>query len=372
MKKMVLAGIALILISLPTLALQAGGKKPSPKPAASAPGTKATPRPPANSNSSASRPNLSGAALVSRVFDIPTMLFLIIMGVVSFIIGTIVGAKVVNDAPGWAVLRGLEATILAVVGGLLARFFISLLLWLAGDSTAALIAVGWGFFIVPGAVDTIAWLANGKAATTPEFLVWLGTVIGAFTGMMNGIWRIHSWKGLGWIAFPLDVTWGLAGSTIGALLHLINFAWANHATETGYEAHRYNSGMRLKSTFALTQGPVMSNLPDAPGRPLYYHERTHVWQNRVFGPLFSLTYLGWMAIWLVPSIIGAIAARDAKVFECWCYYNNPWETWAYLVGAGPRATRHRLIFSDLVILILSLIFFPAVIGLFIWIATEVW
>jgi len=300
------------------------------------------------------------------------MLFLLVAGVVAFAIGMGVGSFGLSDTPGAAALRGLEAALLAVIGGLLARSFIALLLSSGQDPSAAQIAIGWGFFIVPGAVDSVAKLATGDVVTSPEVLLWMGTVVGAFTGMMNGCWQIHDWKGIGWLAFPLDVTWGLAGATTGSLLHIINFAWAGHGDETRYDAHRYNSGMCFKAGFALTQGPVMSNLSDGPGAPLYHHERTHVWQNRAFGPLFSLSYLGWMAVWLIPGIIAAIVTRDAEAIQSWCYYNNPWETWAYLVGAGPRTGRHPLIWGDLVILLLSIPFFGGLISLFVWIALQAW
>jgi hypothetical protein len=294
--------------------------------------------------------------------------------VAAFGLGAGIGAASLGDNQAGAALRGLEALLLAVIGGLVARLFVALLLWAGSDSAAAHIAVGWGLFIVPGAVDTIAWLATGKVVTSADFLVWMATVVGAFTGLMNGFWRIHDWKGIGWLAFPLDVTWGLAGATTGSLLHLINFAWAGHADETRREAHRYLSGARLKSTFALTQGPVMSNLQDGPGIPLYHHERTHVWQNRAFGPLFSLSYLGWMALWIIPAAIAAIVTRDAEAIDAWCYFNNPWETWAYLVGAGPRTGpgRPKLVWGNLVILLLSIPFFGGVIALLIWIVMQVW
>jgi hypothetical protein len=308
---------------------------------------------------------------VDRVFTWPAFITLFCFFVAAFGLGAGIGAAKLNDNQAAAALRGLEAGLLAVIGGLLARVFIALLLWLGGDSPGVMIMVGWFFFVVPGAVDGIAYLATGEVVTSPDFLVWLGTAVGAFTGLMNGLWQIHDWKGLGWLAFPLDISWGLAGATIGSLLHLVNFAWADHATEVRREAHRYNSGFRLKGTFAFTQGPVMSNLRDAPGVPLYHHERTHVWQNRAFGPLFTLTYLGWMAIWVIPGAIAAMVTKDAEAIQSWCYYNNPWETWAYLVGAGPRTGRHPLIWGDIVILLLSIPFFAGAIAFMVWIVAEV-
>jgi hypothetical protein len=44
------------------------------------------------------------------------------------------------------VLRGLEAAVLAALGGFLARLFIGVLLAAAGDSPAACLTVGWACF----------------------------------------------------------------------------------------------------------------------------------------------------------------------------------------------------------------------------------
>ncbi len=394
MKRISLA-ILLILMLAGPLALQyesveARGASPSPTPKLTPKTTpKPTPRatPGSNSSGGTSRPGSSpggtrlatdatSLSLAEHLFQWPPMIFLLIIGAVGFGIGALVGNSL-GDATGDLLLRGMEAAILAVLGGFFARLFIALLLWAANDSPYAHIAVGWGFFLVPGLVDTFALLIKQEVLTSMDFLLWMATIIGAFTGMMNGIWRIHDWKGLGYVAFPLDVTWGLAGATTGSLSHIINiilrpFGVAEHADETRHEAHRYIGGMRIKGTFAFTQGAVMSNLSDGPGTGLYYHERTHVWQNRGFGPLFTLTYLGWMAAWVIPGAIAAIATRDVEAIQSFCYYNNPWETWAYLVGAGPRTGRHPLIWGDVVILILSIAFFGAVIPFFIWVIVQVW
>jgi len=374
MRKWIIAVLLICLMAGTSFALQGSNKKPTPKPTPraggkptprSVPGAKPTPAP-----SPASVAN--NFKFTSGVFSIDTLIFLVAAAVVAFLLGLIAGLLALGDKGGDAALRGLEAAILAVLGGLFARMFIAALLTKAANLTGAQVAIGWAFFLFPGVVDTIAKIGVHHVVTTPEFLVRFAMIIGAFSGMMNGLWQIHNWKGLGWLAFPLDVTWGLAGATTSSLVHVVNFAWAKHASETREEAHRYNSGMRFKGKFAFTQGPVMSNLKVGPGAPLFRHERTHVWQNRAFGPLFTLTYLGWMAIWLVPGCIAAIATRDGEAIQSWCYYNNPWETWAYLVGAGPRKGRHPLIWSDLVILGISIPFFIGVLILFIWIFWRVW
>jgi len=84
----------------------------------------------------------------------------------------------------------------------------------------------------------------------------------------------------------------------------------------------------------------MSNLQDGPGQDLYRHEKTHVWQNRAFGPLYTLTYVGWMVVWVVPAIIAGVIIKGVSGLFAgpnnWCYFNNPWETWAYAVQGVAR------------------------------------
>lgn len=259
-------------------------------------------------------------------------------------------------------------------------------------------AVGWGFFLVPGIVDTIPYLTHSHPLlTTPENLLLFATVVGGMSGAISGLWRIYSWLGLGWIAFPLDVTWALAGNTVGCLLHAINFvgywvsriftdsAWGSHALETRENAHRYEKGfgLRYDPPYAFTQGCVMSNLQDGPGADLYRHEKTHVWQNRAFGPLYTLTYLGWMVSWVVPAVIAGVIVRGiAGVFagpNNWCYFNNPWETWAYAVQGAERTNiggvsddDRKMIWPAKYVIAWSIPFFAIATVLAVLIVVSVW
>jgi hypothetical protein len=273
--------------------------------------------------------------MIARVFDLWGLVIVVTIALIGFLIPVILGA--IRNESG--LLRGIEAAILAVLGGLLARGFISILLGSANDSAGAGLAVGWGFFLVPGLVDTVA---GHPVLTTPENLLLFGTIVGGFTGMMAGIYQIYDWVGLGLLAFPLDVTWALAGATVGCLLHVINIGWGDHGDETRENAHRYASGfgLRYNPPYAFTQGAVMSNLAEAPGGNLYRHEKTHVWQSRVFGPMYTLTYVAWMVIWVIPAVIAGIVVKGASGIIAgpnnWCYFNNPWETWAYAVQGAAR------------------------------------
>jgi hypothetical protein len=288
--------------------------------------------------------------MFARIFELPQVLTILAMAVVAMVVSLIV--KAVRDKEsGFSVWPSFEAAILAVLGGLMARAFISILLGAANDSHGARLLVGWGFFVVPGLVDTFAWIhSNQPVLTSAEILMAIAGIAGAFIGAMGGAFRIYNWQGLGWLAFPVDVTWALAGNIIGCLVHIVNIGWGDHVDRTDdnearRNAHHYKSGfgLRYNPRYAFTQGCVMSNLAEAQGDALYKHEMTHVWQNRGFGPMYTLTYAAWMVVWLIPAaIVGVVIAKEPKGLgwgiNDWCYLNCPWETWAYAVQGVKRNT----------------------------------
>jgi hypothetical protein len=234
----------------------------------------------------------------------------------------------------------LEAAVLAVAGGLLARGFIGLLLGLIGDGAASVTATGLLFLIWPGLLN-LAILPFGRAPLGPEALQHLAFAIGALTGVFDGWWSIHRWRRWGLAGFVLDVTWGLPGSTNALLLHLLNLGWGRHARDEARSgAHRYQRGLAPGRGFAFTLGSVMSNTRDAgPGSELFAHEMCHVWQSRMAGPFFAFSYLGWQVLATPPALVAAVITRQplGRCVQRWAYYNNPWEIMAY--GVGARAAR---------------------------------
>jgi hypothetical protein len=303
--------------------------------------------------------------MMAQLFDPAALLVLLGLAALAFVGGLILGV-IRNDGRA-ALKRGAEAAALAAVGGMFARLFIGLILALGGESHGAGIAIGYAFFLYPGLVDTFAAPFGAQLLTTPDALLNLALGVGALAGALDGAWRIHRWNGPGVATFLLDCTWGLAGTTNGLLFHLVNFAWAKHPDEPRNGAHRYEKGFRFKNGFAVTQGSVMSNMGSyGPGSSLYMHEMTHVWQNRWFGPFFTLTYLGWMMVMFVPALI--VGSRSpvgvATAVEGLCYYNNPWEAWAYHVGhnhgASPRAAHGTMIWNDGIVVGASVAYFAGV------------
>jgi hypothetical protein len=313
---------------------------------------------------------------IQRLFPKNTRIFLVIAAAVALVVG-LVGSLLRGDSAGSVVISMLEAAVLAFVGALLARSFISLLLWTGHDNPNVSFVLGWAFFLWPGVIDTIPRLMGKQFATKPVALLWIAASVGAFTGMMDGLWQTHNWVGVGVPAFVLDETWGLAGSTNGDLLHLVNFTWGDHVVgETRSDAHRYKSGFAVKSGFAFTQGAVMSSNTAAQGTPLWNHENTHVWQNRVFGPFFTLTYLAWLIVFLIPGLIYGLAsgAGAAAGINAYSYYSNPWEAWAYTAQGVSRSTYApgTGIWSDGAVIVVSIFFFALALFVAVYITYRTW
>ena len=109
--------------------------------------------------------------MIARAFELAGLLIILGIALLAFVIPVVVGA--VRGESG--VLKGIEAFILAILGGLIARIFISALMSAANDSPGAGLAVGWGFFIVPGLIDTLVGHAE---LTTPDVLMMLGGIVG--------------------------------------------------------------------------------------------------------------------------------------------------------------------------------------------------
>ena len=236
--------------------------------------------------------------------------------------GVVAGAAAIIQAIFGAIRKGgpklglavVETALLSLLGGLLALGFLVSMLSLLGTSGTYTVLLGWAFLFWFGIIDTFAAMVGERSVTEPVVLLAGVATVGALVGACDGVGRVHNWKGLGWLSFPLDVTWGLAATTNGLLFHLVNFAWANRQADGRTGAHRYRSGFRFKGGFAMTQGSVMSNMDGSgPGSGLFRHENTHVWQNRIFGPLFVLTYLGWMVVMFLPALIAGLASKRAGV-----------------------------------------------------------
>jgi RHS repeat-associated protein len=250
-------------------------------------------------------------------FGIDDLIVAAVGFVVGFIAGTIYGLA---TGQGWnSLLIGLEAGLLGAAGA-----------WLAWNTAG----------LALGGLAAIGINVSGGVA----FGVMVGAaVIGGLNGVISGATRIYEWDSPeGWFAFLSDSTWGLIGTTLADLMHLVNwigYGGGNYQPELSKRQNRhvYDGGFGF-GNYAFTQGNVISNLQ---GRGYYGnlldHEMLHVWQSRIFGPYFQYVYVAWLyvgfwvALVLAPFTDQPIGQDIMDV----AYYNNPWETWAYSVGGTP-------------------------------------
>ncbi len=176
-------------------------------------------------------------------------------------------------------------------------------------------------------------------------LGWPAAVVGAGNGAISG-WRgIYDWRrASGWLAVLLDSTWGLVMTTGALVAHL---AAAVRRDRGGYlpslserwDRHVYATGLRVRKGFATTIGNVINGArADAITSPrraklVTDHEDVHVWQCRLWGPLFPILYVGWMVAGAVVGVVVWVTRRRherfGKVVETCAYYLNPFEWWAY-------------------------------------------
>ena len=174
-------------------------------------------------------------------------------------------------------------------------------------------------------------------------------VLAGAAGVVSGRRGIYRWASpRGWVAFGLDATWNLAGTTAGLAMHALQWALGTSGTYRAdlserADLHVYEAGPSFHPDFALTWGTVVSNAggrvgldPATPAgrrrrRFVVAHEALHVWQQRWLGPLYPIVYGGW--------VLGGAAVATVlwwrrggswrRTVTTLAYYDNPFEYWAY-------------------------------------------
>jgi hypothetical protein len=232
--------------------------------------------------------------------------------------------------------------------------------YIAAVATVAAFAVGFVAGLVYGLANGQGWgslLTALETALTTTIGMWLGgitgflvggpiglvvgAIMGGMNGLISGMTGIYNWASIdGWLAFLSDSTWGLIGTSLGNIVHVINLFYgnANYRSDLSHRQNRhvYEGGFALKGDFAFTQGNVISNAGQG-GRGINasfiaQHEELHIWQSRIFGPLYQGTYVVWG---IGGAIVGTVVwffntDQDyGSVIETAAYYNNPFEYWAY-------------------------------------------
>ena len=208
----------------------------------------------------------------------------------------------------------------------------------------------------------LAWSCLSILGWTPMVVAGAGVAAG-LNGAVSGARGIYRWRRpQGWVCWVLDSTWGLVGVAGGVLVHLANAFHPSPGYVSGMSRrsnrHVYEGGFTFRSGFAIAVGNVVSAGGGTTGlrgesprvtrrrRLVDVHEGAHVFQNRLFGPLYVVGYGAWLVLaGAAGLLIGpALDRRNWRsVVETLAYYDNPFEYWAYRrdgywppAGAHPR------------------------------------
>ncbi len=194
--------------------------------------------------------------------------------------------------------------------------------------------VGYMGGLLSGATAGLA--LGGPLHTAARYALTAG---GAINAGLGGARQIYKWgDGSGFAALAADSTWGLVGTTLGSGWNLVNMG---HGIATGHDSFSageserknrfvYRGGIMQGAGFAHTQGNVISGARDMSG-PLKDHETEHIFTNRVFGPLYTGTYVAWAGYaGVAASALALVKGRSltGSIFTI-SYYDNPWEMHAY-------------------------------------------
>lgn len=178
----------------------------------------------------------------------------------------------------------------------------------------------------------------------------LGAVVGLVHGVVAGRRRVYDWSNRrGRAAFVLDHTWALPTTAAG--LVVLGLTWVRElitGVSPGYEpslSERQNrmvhrDGFVLRRGFAVTIGTVINGAAGRDGvlterrrKLVTDHEDVHVWQQRLFGPLYPIAYISWFIGGVVVSLVRRAVSRNDRPLSTeidrYAYYRNPFEWHAY-------------------------------------------
>ena len=202
--------------------------------------------------------------------------------------------------------------------------------------------------VVPPGLLLAVTAALGSPATT--WALVLAVVMLAYGIVAAAVGAYDLGSPLGWLMLLVDLTWSLPNTVFGAVTGLWLYAiWGSPSTansETrGWISYSPRSATGFGNDVLQTLGTV--NLGGS-GQ----HERMHLLQARIFGPLylpiFGLSYVVTFLIQcLFTLVLGLIlkatgvrttahlnppASSAVSGFFGWIYHSTPFEEWAYASG----------------------------------------
>lgn len=218
--------------------------------------------------------------------------------------------------------------------------------WLNGLLTVLVAAVLCGLMLV---------LVNFIIGAPVNFvwMILIGAGFGLVFGLQAGILEIYDLSTFGgWLGLVADSTWSLPNTIIGIIFGNLLFVWFGNLSKS-QSKHRnwivYMPPATKTSGFGVDVLQIWGNVNlGGAGQ----HERMHLLQSRIFGPLyypiFALNYvinfiLQGLWTFTIGGLLWLVKIRQKPYFRPdsnsvvsgffgWIYYATAFEFWAYKTG----------------------------------------
>ncbi len=188
-----------------------------------------------------------------------------------------------------------------------------------------------GFFLgllLAGGSYFAAMRMTGVDALTAAIIAGVAALIGGGYSALAFSKTIYPVGFLSLAGLLLDLSWSLL-NTLAAFLvwaPACKLVKANFVTPTDDSRRSgtlvYDKNPRGGGYIAMTLGTVIAGGWSS-------HEETHVWQARIFGPTYMLSY-GVAAVLNIPF---QLLSGKTKNLSLEAYYRIPFEDWAYWAGS---------------------------------------
>ncbi len=187
-----------------------------------------------------------------------------------------------------------------------------------------------GFFlgmVIAAGVYIAVMLPIGADLMTALIVAAVAAVIGATYGAIAFSKKVLRVGFFGIVGFILDMSWSLLNTLAGLLV------WIPACLITGANFVGPNDDSRRSGTLVYDSNPRggvygATTIGTVIAGGWSSHEEIHVWQGRIFGPLYMPAYI----IALILNIPFRLITTRTEDLILESYYRIPFEDWAYWAG----------------------------------------
>lgn len=184
-----------------------------------------------------------------------------------------------------------------------------------------------GMFVAGGSHFGVAMLA-GAGLKTAAIVAAVAALIGATYSAMAFSKTIYEVGFFSILGYLLDMTWSMLNTIAGFLV------WIPACKIVRANFIPPNDNSRRSGTFVFDKNPRGGNYDATTIGTVIAggwssHEETHVWQARIFGPSYMLSYI----IALLLNIPFRLITGHTRDLTLEAYFRIPFEDWAYWGGS---------------------------------------